>query len=328
MKKFTKLLSLCLVLALGIMSFASCGLVQNTEDVERARITRETVLTIGDDVEVSGAYYGYYFTSVYNEKLQEISEAEADSSADSSAEKKQVDFEEVKKEALKRVTATKMAYTKALEEGIELTKEDNANIEAIMNQMTTSIKQQGIAFKDFCSVMETTPECVEQIITEEYVGNLHYAKIVSDNFVSAKHILIEAASEDAKPEALEKIKDIKAKLDGGEDFDKLMNEFSTDPGLQSQPNGYTFTKGQMVEPFEKAAFALDVDKVSDIVETDYGYHIIKRIKTNISGVASALTESASADMKADIDAEKEKLTAGVKVNETKKISYYDNVYKN
>ena len=322
MKKITKIISLTLAMMLVLLSFASCGLVQDTADVEKARITRETVLKISDDIEVTGAYYGYYFMSVYNEKLQEISAAMSDSAAQSDSAP-EIDKEEIKKEAINRVVATKMAYTKAIDEGIELSKEDNANISSIIDQMTTSITQNGMTFTAFCQAMETSSEGIEQVITEEYIGNLYYAKIVSDEFVSAKHILVEAADEASKPEALAQIKDIKSKLDSGEDFDKLMNEFSTDPGLQTQPDGYTFTKGQMVEPFENAAFALETGKISDIVETDYGYHIIKRVETNLSGVASALTESASTEMMEKIEAEKAELVKGVKTEETKKFSYYD-----
>ena len=326
MKKITKIISLSLAMMLVLVSFASCGLVENTSDVEKARITRETVLKIADDVEVSGAYYGYYFMSVYNEKLQEISASMSENSA-ATEEAPEIDKEEIKKEALKRVIASKMAYTKAKEEGIVLSKEDNANISSIMEQMTAGVSQNGMSFSNFCKVMETSPEGIEQVITEEYMGNLYYAKLVSDEFVSAKHILVEAATEEEKSEALKKIKDIQAKINAGEDFDKLMNEFSTDPGLQSQPNGYTFTKGQMVEPFEKAAFALEVGGVSDIVETDYGYHIIKKIETSISGVASALTETATPEMSEKIEAEKEKLTKDVKFEETKKFGYYDSIIK-
>ena len=68
-----------------------------------------------------------------------------------------------------------------------------------------------------------------------------------------------------------------AKIRAGADFDALMQELSEDPGLVQSPNGYTFTKGEMVEPFENATYALEENKVSDIVESDFGYHIIKRI---------------------------------------------------
>ena len=59
-------------------------------------------------------------------------------------------------------------------------------------------------------------------------------------------------------------------------FDELMNEYSEDEGLESSPEGYTATLGQMVSPYEKAALALSFGQVSGIVESEYGYHIIIR----------------------------------------------------
>ena len=153
MKKITKIISLTLAMMLILMSFASCGLVQDTKDVEKARITKETVLKIADDIEVSGAYYGYYFMSVYNEKLQEISGAMSDSAAQSNSAP-EIDKKEIKAEAINRVVATKMAYTKAIEEGITLSKEDNANISSIIDQMTTGITQNGMTYTAFCKADE------------------------------------------------------------------------------------------------------------------------------------------------------------------------------
>ncbi len=99
-------------------------------------------------------------------------------------------------------------------------------------------------------------------------------EIYIKDYVRAKHILI--LSEDDKEKAKKTITDIKKRLDKGEDFDKLMEELSEDPGSKEIPQGYVFTYGEMVPEFEKAAFALKEGEISDMVETAYGYHIIKR----------------------------------------------------
>lgn len=85
--------------------------------------------------------------------------------------------------------------------------------------------------------------------------------------VKASHILVD----DEKT-----AKEIKAKLEKGEDFAKLAKEYSKDTG--SAQNGGDlgwFGPGKMVEEFEKAAYALKVGEISDPVKTQFGYHIIK-----------------------------------------------------
>lgn len=110
---------------------------------------------------------------------------------------------------------------------------------------------------------------------------------VTDGKASAKHILIkndtsaaqntQAEGEEAAPaeDKRAKAEEILGRIRNGEDFDTLMKEFNEDTG--ETENGYTFSAGEMTAPFEKAAFALKIDEVSDIVESQYGYHIIKRI---------------------------------------------------
>lgn len=111
--------------------------------------------------------------------------------------------------------------------------------------------------------------------------------------VRASHILVavaKAAAPDDKAKALEKIKDIQKRIQGGEDFAQVAKEISDCPSRQHGGDLGFFQKGQMVPPFEKAAFAMKPGETSDIVETEFGYHIIR--VTDVKAPATASFEEA------------------------------------
>jgi peptidyl-prolyl cis-trans isomerase C len=96
--------------------------------------------------------------------------------------------------------------------------------------------------------------------------------LVVEEFMSKKircsHILVDQEYE---------AKDILKKLDEGTSFEDLAKDFSS---CGSAPDGGDlgeFGKGMMVPPFEKVAFKLFPGQVSDVVRTQFGYHIIKRV---------------------------------------------------
>ena len=92
--------------------------------------------------------------------------------------------------------------------------------------------------------------------------------------------------------------DILTQLDASSDpvglFDELMNQYSEDTGLSNNPNGYTFTEGQMVTEFYDGAKALAEDEVSELVKSSYGYHIIKRVKLDDSQLDNFKSDIVSA----------------------------------
>lgn len=103
-------------------------------------------------------------------------------------------------------------------------------------------------------------------------------KFKQDESVKASHILIGVdakASDDEKKKAKEKAEGLLKKIKAGEDFATLAKTESTCPSGKQGGDLGQFGKGQMVPPFEKVAFALKPGEVSDVVETQFGYHIIK-----------------------------------------------------
>lgn len=80
-----------------------------------------------------------------------------------------------------------------------------------------------------------------------------------------------------KAEAKARAEDVHAKAVAGEDFTKLTQDYSDDQGSRErQGSAGKFKREGMVKPFSDAAFALEVDGISDVVETPFGFHVIKR----------------------------------------------------
>jgi len=100
--------------------------------------------------------------------------------------------------------------------------------------------------------------------------------------VQASHILLmykgsmRSSNGRSKTEAETQIQDLKRQIEGGADFAAVAREHSDCPsGAQGGDLG-RFGRGQMVPEFETAAFGLDVGGLSGVIETPFGYHLIKR----------------------------------------------------
>ena len=100
--------------------------------------------------------------------------------------------------------------------------------------------------------------------------------------VRASHILLmykgsaRSSATRSKEEAQQLIEQIKAQLDGGADFAALAREHSDCPSGQSGGDLGAFGRGQMVKAFEDTAFTMPVGETSGVVETDFGFHLIRR----------------------------------------------------
>ena len=125
-------------------------------------------------------------------------------------------------------------------------------------------------------------EVTDQEVKQYYDDNKEAFLVPAQ--VKASHILalfpwIEDGSEETeegRDETLDKIKMVEDKLENGEDFEELARQYSDDQSTAENGGdlGYV-SEGQMVEEFDKALFSLDEGETSKIVETVYGFHIIK-----------------------------------------------------
>lgn len=129
------------------------------------------------------------------------------------------------------------------------------------------------------------------------------AKLEEAGILRAKHILISAVpvqdetgnvTDDGMAAALEKANSLYDQLAAAEDpaalFDQLMGEHSEDPGSKSQPDGYTFGPGEMVQEFYDGTKALAVGEISKPVASSYGYHVILRLDADSEEGRSKYTD--------------------------------------
>jgi peptidyl-prolyl cis-trans isomerase C/peptidyl-prolyl cis-trans isomerase SurA len=100
--------------------------------------------------------------------------------------------------------------------------------------------------------------------------------------VRASHILVShsgaprTGATRTQAEAKELADEILAKVEAGESFEELAKTYSDCPSAEKGGDLGFFQKGRMVKPFEDATYALEVGNTSGVVETQFGYHIIKR----------------------------------------------------
>ena len=146
-----------------------------------------------------------------------------------------------------------------------------------------------------CGTLATTPSWVgsaleivapEREAAEEATAERERLIIARQpHEVGARHILIMHALSKSKPpnvsrtraEAQARAQEVLALLAKGAVFEELVNTYSDEPGAVERHGDLgVFDRAQMVKPFADAAFSLKVGEVSGIVETPFGFHVIKR----------------------------------------------------
>lgn len=211
----------------------------------------ETVATVGDTVIDKEALYEEMVRTSGEETLELM-----------------INEEIIRQEA---ESADVAVSTEEVEEELAVYEEDYGSEEALEQALSTS----GMTLDDFEQEIEKYT-LVEKIIgpdievTEEEIETYfenNKDKYEQQEEVEASHILVESEEE---------AEEVQEKLADGEAFADLAAEYSTD--TSNAENGGElgfFGKGAMVEAFEEEAFSMEIDEISDPVETEFGFHIIQ-----------------------------------------------------
>lgn len=307
--------ALGVVLALGVTVgvLSGCGQPDPVQDVMGYSSSTVLFTVNGNDV-TAGDYFFWLanqmdsaasYLSMFTEETDQnniwdtvVDEAQGTTAADS-----------LKESAKMQAVAYSIIAAKGEENGYTYTDEDKA---AYQEELTSVKEQLGgeEAFQTWLKRSCTTEKGIEHISSISYIND-HMAHGMfrdgsedaptaetltayadTNDLLCAKHILLltkdmttgEVYSQEQKDAQLAKAQDLLAQLQAVTDpaqletkFDELMNANSEDTGLATNPDGYTFTAGEMVESFETATRELSPGQISGIVESDYGYHIILRL---------------------------------------------------
>jgi len=208
-----------------------------------------------------------------------------------------VQLEAIKNEVLENLINRELLYQESHKKGIKVDEATiNKELAALRGRFPSETEYKTALSKMNLSESAVRSEIEKGMATQQFVDKQFGEKITvsdaetksyydnnADSFkqpkqVCASHILIKVdpeAEESKKAEARKKIEEIQKKLKKGEDFGTLAKEFSKCPSSEKGGDLGCFGRGQMVGPFEEAAFALKPGEVSDIVDTKFGYHLIK-----------------------------------------------------
>lgn len=277
-----KILSVLMVIMLGV-GMTACGTQKPVAVVNGVEIS-------ADDFKKTVATYKESISKMYGDELwnQEVKDGvkykdEMKKAILQQMIQEQVIYQEAKKKKLEAKTEEVDKQFKQLKESISKDKEyekflkdNNIDDEFLKSQLS-----KDISIQNYKTNFDKNTKISEEEMKKYYEENKNN---YIDDEVKASHILISTldpktnkpVSEAKKKEAKKKAEEVLEKAKSGEDFAKLAKEYSDDKG--SAENGGDlgfFSRGEMVPEFEKAAFSMDKDEISDLVESQFGYHIIK-----------------------------------------------------
>ena len=198
--------------------------------------------------------------------------------------------ENVKETVLAKIAQIKTMYLMALDREVTLTEQETTQVENSAKEYFNSLNEKEV------ELLGVTPDTIRGLYEEYALAEKVYETIIRDinpeisddeaRIITVQHILIKTGTTDSegnrvpyseteKAEAYAKAVEVQSlAVEGSKAFEELAAQYSEDDTIT-----YSFGKGEMATAFEEASFQLETNAISDIVESEAGYHIIKCIST-------------------------------------------------
>lgn len=329
MKKMIKrIASLAAVVAVSAAMLVGCGGSSSTAGKGEPAITLDGVSVSMDEANfytyiMKSQYESYYGTEIWDMELEE-----GKTFGDS--------MKEMVNDALVQML---ILNSNAEEYGVSLSSEDNTSISEYIDNFKANVGEEEMAAQGI------TEAVIKSVLEKSYIASYTYDAMMTQEEVElsdeekagaacvrVQHILIsttETMTQDADgnnvdmtAEEAEEYKEkqkllaenVLAKAKAGEDFQELANEYTAaNAGFEFAFNKNGFDPvnySYMVEPFYKASWELGEGELSDLVESEYGYHIIKCVSLNDETATQAAIALAENDLKyASLDEKLLQMTA-------------------
>ncbi len=296
--KIKKALCFCMASILCLAALSGCGAKGANDAGDMTAVTggpdsQMEIIRVGSQAVTVGEFRYYIYETAMSEAYRLNPDTNGELRGfdwDQKTESGETLSEKILAKVVDTVVLDNLMLQKAAEKGVGLSEEEKKSIEQSIDsyvlqsgESTFLLSANSIAvntideYKKLACRMQAVQMAEDAIIanfSDYTVGDELLKNYKSDHRVTAQHILIQSNSEKvADPE--ETMQEVLRRAKSGMDFTKLMEEFNEDPGETAA--GYTFGPGEMVKEFEDASFALELNQISDVVKTEYGYHIIKRV---------------------------------------------------
>lgn len=350
MKK--KLIPLLAMIVIAAICVGIVIVMNPAPEYEVDRQETPTVLSVNGE-EVSAREYAslLVYSKAYLDSMYQA--YGMDTSAWSDPETKDALFAQLKEQTKQQVVYIHTVIDEFNKLGLKLSKDE---LHAMQEQKTQFVEQQGgkklfliqIAALGLDEQMYDNLLLVNaysNALNEYYFGENGKAlpsqdeslAYYNENYLQAQHILISTVDDSGEPltgAELQKKVDLAntvlQEVKSGKDFGELITKYNEDPGMESQKDGYIFTEGDMVEEFYNSAKSLKENEISELVKTDYGYHIIKRVPLDETRASEFTEQIASGIAGKDVSLESlmEEWMAAAKVETTEEFDKItlDNVF--